>query len=185
MLIHAEEVSGKDCGFVAAGAAADFHHGVLAVVRVCGNEEELYLLLHFREFGLNLGNFVAGHFLEVLVFFIHEDVLGLRKFVHQPLVLKAGGNDGLKLLVVLVELDKFLHVGNNLRACQLLFQLLVFVLKAQDFFQQRVLCHSDCVLACKDNKNVRHGITRVWHFLFLPLWWRLTVWSIIVYEKVY
>ena len=143
VLVHAEQVAGKDGGFVAAGAAADFHHGILAVVGVGRNEEELDLLLHFGELGLNIGHFFAGHLLEVLVLFVHEDVLGLRQLVHQAFVFQPGGDDGLQLLVILVQLHELLHIGDNLRVGQLGFQLLVLVLKAQHFIQQCVLCHSN------------------------------------------
>ena len=141
MLVHAEEVSGKDCGLVAAGAAADFHHGVLAVIRICRDKEELDVLLYLREFGLYLRHFLTGHVLEVLVLLVHEYVFGLGKLVHQPLVLKAGGNDGLQLLVVLIQLHELFHVRDYFRVCKLLFQFLVFVLKAKHLLQEGILCH--------------------------------------------
>ena len=50
MLIHAEKVARKYGSFIAAGAASDFHQGVLAVVGIGRNQQELYILLHIRKF---------------------------------------------------------------------------------------------------------------------------------------
>ncbi len=50
--VHAQQVAGKNRRFVAARAAADFDDGVLAVLRVGRDEQQLDLLLQTGEFGL-------------------------------------------------------------------------------------------------------------------------------------
>ena len=135
MLVHAEEVAGEDRRLVAAGAAADLDHRVLAVVGIGRDEQETDLLLHLRNLGLDLGDLHAGHLPEFLVLLIDEDVLGGREVVHHFLVFLAGPDDRLQLLVILVELDIFLHVRHRLGAGELLLQGGELALQGQDFVE--------------------------------------------------
>ncbi len=77
MLVHAEQVAGEDRRLVAAGTATDFHHGVLGVVRIGRDEEELDVLLHVGKLGLDFVHFLTRHLPEVLVLLVHEDILRL------------------------------------------------------------------------------------------------------------
>ncbi len=102
MLIHTEQVAGKDGRLVASGTAADFHDGVLAVVGVGRNEEKLDLLLQGRHLRLQLGNLFTGHLAQLVVFLVQKYVLGRLKVVQQFLVLMPLGNNRFELLVIFV-----------------------------------------------------------------------------------
>ena len=141
MLVHAEEVACKDGSLVAAGTATYFHNGILAVVGIGRNEQELDILLHIGQFAFDFGDFLTGHVLQVRVALIHEHVLSGGQVFHGLLILETRLDDGLQLLVVLVELHVALHVAHYLGAGQLLLQRRELVLQRQHFFQQ-------CVLAC-------------------------------------
>ena len=143
VLVHPEQVAGEDGRLVTTGAATDFHHRVLGVVRIGRDEEELDVLLHLGELGLDLRDLVAGHLPQVLVLLVHEDILRLRELVQHAFVFEAGLDNRLQLLVVLVQLHELLHVGDDGRVGERLFQLPVFVLKAQHLLQQCVLCHGN------------------------------------------
>ena len=141
VLIHAEEVAGKDRRLVAAGTAADFHDGVLAVVGIGRDEQKFDVLLHVGQFAFDFGNLLAGHVLEVGIALVHEHVLRRGQVIHGLLVLKTGLDDRFQLLVVLVKLHVALHVAHYLGAGQLFLQGRELVLQRQHLFQQ-------CVLAC-------------------------------------
>ena len=129
MLVHAEQVARKNSRFVAAGAAADFHDGVLAVVGIGRDEQQLDFLLQRRHFGLKLRNLLARHLPEFIVFLVQEYILGRLNIVQQLLILVAFGDYGFQLLVILVELDIFLHVGHHGRIRQLVLDGFEFSLE--------------------------------------------------------
>ena len=135
MLIHPEKVSGEDCGFVAACAAADFHDGVLAVVRIRRDQEELDVRFHIRDLRLELGDLFAGHLAEVLILLVQEDVLRRCEVVQSLLVLQTGLNNGLQLLVILVQLDELFHVRHRFRTRELLLQGCEFLLEGEYLFK--------------------------------------------------
>ncbi len=67
--IHLAEVAGKDRGFVAAGAPADFEYCVFSVLGICRNQQKLYFLF---EPGHTFGGAVklfAGHLAHLLIVF--------------------------------------------------------------------------------------------------------------------
>ena len=49
LAVHAEKVAGKNCRFVAAGAATNFHNYVLVIFGVGRDEKELYLVFKFGD----------------------------------------------------------------------------------------------------------------------------------------
>ena len=130
--VHSEKVTGEDGGLVTTSAATDLDDGVLAVIRIGRDEENLDLLLHLRDLRLDLGDLSLRHVAKVLVLLVDHDVLGLCQLIDHLLVLKTGLDDRLQLLIVLVELDVFLHISDHLRISKLLLKRLVFVLESQD-----------------------------------------------------
>ena len=74
--------------------------------------------------------------LELVVFLVYENILGRSKFFHHFLIFQSGFDDRLKFLVVLVELDEFLHVGHYLGISELLLKLSVSFLKAENLLQK-------------------------------------------------
>ena len=142
LAVHAEQVAGEDGGFVAAGAAADLDHGILAVVGIGRDQQELDVLFHVRDLRFDVRDDLPGHFPQVLVFLVDQDILGGRQLIEQGLVFLSGFDDRLKFLVVLVELDVLLHVAHHLGIGELVLQFLELVLQAHHFFQQCILiCH--------------------------------------------
>ena len=49
LAVHAEKVAGKNCRFVAAGAATNFHNYVLVIFGVGRDEKKLYLVFKFGD----------------------------------------------------------------------------------------------------------------------------------------
>ena len=139
--IHPEQVACKDGSLVATGTAADLNDSILGVIRISRDEEYLYLFLELRQQWLYFSNLCTGHLPEVLILLIDQDILCLCEFLNLLLIVKSGLDDRLQLLVVLVELDVFLHVGDHRRIRKLSLQRIVFVLESQDLVYQSVLCH--------------------------------------------
>ena len=133
--IHPEQVAGKDCSLVAAGAAADFYHCVLGVVRIGRDEHKPDVLLHLRELGLNLVYLVTGHLTQLVVLLVEHYIFCGCKVIQHLLVLVAGLDDRLQLFVVLVQLDKLLHIRYHGGIGQLLLQGIELILKAEDFIK--------------------------------------------------
>ena len=120
--VHPEKVSREDGGLVTTCAAADLYNGVLAVIRISRNQENLDLLLHLRNLRLDLGDLGLRHVAKVLVLLVDHDVLGLGQLIDHLLVLKASLYDRFQLFIVLVELDVSLHVSDHLRVSKLLLK---------------------------------------------------------------
>ena len=59
--VHACQIGGEQCRFVAARAGADFNEGIAFVVRVLGQQEALKLVFELRQFGFGGGNFFLCH----------------------------------------------------------------------------------------------------------------------------
>ncbi len=59
--VHAEDLGGKERGFVAAGAGADFEDDVLFVVGVLGQQQHLDLFFEGGLARLERGNLFLGH----------------------------------------------------------------------------------------------------------------------------
>ena len=129
MLVHAEEVAREDRRLVAAGAAAYLDYGVLAVVGVGGDQQQLDLLLLGGHTGLDLGDLGPCHLPELIVLLVDEYVLGRSEVADHLLIFPAGLDDRLQLLVVLVQLHVALHVRHHLGARQLVLKLLELVLQ--------------------------------------------------------
>ncbi len=139
--VHAEEVAGKDGRLVAAGAAADLEDRVLAVLRVGRNQQQADLLLEGRKLLFQFGSLFLGHFAQILVLLVQENILGPGQVAEQLFVAGACLDDGLQLLVVLVELDVALHVGDHFRIGDLLRNGFVFLTQAFQLVEQGILCH--------------------------------------------
>ena len=88
--IHAEEVAGKEGGFVAACPAAYFEYGVAVVLRVGGHEQEFYLLFECRYPGLALVELLPGHFPHFGVAFAVEYFAGFIDVSQQAGIAFAG-----------------------------------------------------------------------------------------------
>ena len=134
VLVHTEEVSGKDCSLVAAGTAADFHHCVLAVIGIGGDEQELDILLYSRNRILDLGNLFAGHLLQFGIVLVHEDVLRGSEVLKFLLIIQTSLDDGFQFLVILVELDVLLHIRHHVGTGKLLLKRSELVLQRKYFF---------------------------------------------------
>ena len=135
MGIHTEKVAGKDGRLVAAGTAANFHDGVLGIVRIGGNQQQTDALLHFRQLRLNLGNLLPRHLLQLVILLIEQDILRRGKVRQHLLILQSRRDNRLQLLVILVQLDITLHILHHLRTRQLVLQRLELVLQRQHLLQ--------------------------------------------------
>ena len=133
--VHPEQVAGKDGGFVAARTAANLQDGVLAVLGIGRDEQDADFLFHLRQFLFKGGGFFLGHLTQVLVFLVQEDFFGVGQVADQFAVAVAGLNHRFQFLVVFVELDIFLHVGDHLGVAELGADTLVFRLDSVEFFE--------------------------------------------------
>ena len=129
MLIHTEKVSRKNSSFVSSGTSADFDNGILRIIRVSRNQKELDIFLHLRNLGFKLGNLFLCHLPEILILFVCQNILCGCYIVKCLLVLESGLDNRFEFLVILVELDIFLHIGHSLRAGELLLKILELVLQ--------------------------------------------------------
>ena len=70
--IHAEQISGKDVAFVAAGRAAHFQKSIVRIVRVFGDEEHFQLLQQLFLLRLQFLDLHPGHLPHFLVFLMQQ-----------------------------------------------------------------------------------------------------------------
>ena len=139
--VHAQQVAGEEGRLVASRAAAYLHDSVLLVLRVFGNEQQFDFLFEPVDGGFEFRHLLAGHFAQVFILFVGEDVLRLAQVVHRRAVPFARLDDGLQLLVLLVELHEFLHVAYHFGVGHLLPYLLEFQFQAVEPVQYVVVCH--------------------------------------------
>src|SRR5690606_13153778 len=84
VLVHAVEASGEQAGLVAARAGAALEHGGALVGRVLGHEQEAQGLLLGGQFGLDAGQLLAGHGLQLGVGTVERGLAPVLEVV-QPL----------------------------------------------------------------------------------------------------
>ena len=124
-LVHLEEVAREDAGLVAAHAGADLDDGVLLVIGVGRDEQDLDLVLESRDLGLVLGDVVLEHGLLVRIGGLVQHLLGGLDVVEGAQVL-AGLLDELGLAGVLLSQARvLLGVGRDGGVHELLLELLV------------------------------------------------------------
>ena len=139
--VHAQQVAGEQGGLVASRAAADLDDRVLAVLRIGGNQQQFDPFLERGELGLEFEHFGTGHFAQLVVFLRSEDLLRLGEMVQCRAVFLARFDYRLKLLILLVEGDEFLHVGNHFGIGHLLTDLLVLYLQPVETGKHRIFWH--------------------------------------------
>ena len=67
--VHTQQITGKQCSFLAAGAGLDFHNGVSRIIRITRNKRGAQLFFRARQFGFETLSFLgevgilAGHLL--------------------------------------------------------------------------------------------------------------------------
>ena len=115
--VHAEEVAGKDCRFVTTRAATNFEDGITAILRVGGDEQQLYLLFQFRLAGLAGIQLFACHFPHFLVCFVGDNFFGFFYAAQYLHVLFAGIHQVAQFFIFFGELDVTLLVRNHCRVC--------------------------------------------------------------------
>ena len=124
--VHPVELGREQRRLLAAGAAADLHDHVAAVVRVARQEEDLELLEQARLVGLEPGDLVAGHPVHLVVGIgrvaklARAGQLGPRRL--EP---AEGLDDRLEPRQLLAETADRRRVGRRLGACQLRLDLVV------------------------------------------------------------
>ena len=123
-LVHLIEVAGKDGGLVAAHARADLDDGVLLVVGVGRDEQELDVVLERGELGLVGGDVLLEHGLLVGVRLV-QHLLGGVDVVERPEVLAGLGHELGLAGVLLGEARVLLGVGDHGGVHELLLELLV------------------------------------------------------------
>ena len=128
--IHAKQVAGEQGRFVAAGSAADFDDGVLAVLRVGRDQQQLDLLFQPLEFRFQLGDLHARHFAQFVVLFGREDLFGFGEVVQRRPVFFAGFDHRLQFFILFVQRYEFFHIGDHFRIGHLLADLFVFDLQS-------------------------------------------------------
>ena len=141
---------GKQGAFLAADAAADLHNGILLVLRVLRYEQQLDLLLHLGDGGLQLRNLAARHLAHLVILVVNQHILRLGQIGQRRAVTLRSLDDGLQLLVLLVQLDELLDVGYNLRVGELLSHLLVFEFEAVEARKYRIVCHKRVISTVSD-----------------------------------
>ena len=145
--VHAQQVAGEEGCLVAARAAADLDDGVLFVLRILGDEQQFDLLLHAGNGRFEFGHLLAGHFAQVVVLLVGQNILGLPQVVDGRAVAVARFHDRFQLLVFLVELDEFLDVGDHFGVGDLLADLLEFDFQTVESVEYAVVCHKCCSVA--------------------------------------
>ena len=61
MGVHPKEIAGKERGFIATGAGANFDDGIARIRGVGRHEAELHFLFERGNFRLQTRNFLGGH----------------------------------------------------------------------------------------------------------------------------
>ena len=109
--VHAQQIGGKQGGFVAAGAGADFEEDVFAVVFVFGQQKFLQLGIQRFDFGFGGLDFFSG---EVFHFGVGQHVFSVSKVAFGLTILAVGFHYGGELGVLLIELAEAVDVGSGL-----------------------------------------------------------------------
>ena len=71
--IHAEEVAGEECSFVAAGSTTDFKDGVLGIFGIFGDEHKLDGFFELGNACFTMRHLFASHFFHLCIVLVHED----------------------------------------------------------------------------------------------------------------
>ena len=153
--VHAQQVAGEECGLVAARAAADLDDGVLRILRILRDEQQLDLLLHACEFGFEFRDHLAGHFAHLLVLVVGQRVLRLGEVGQRRAVALRGLDDRFELLVLLRQGDELLDVGDHFGVGELLPRLLVFEFQAVQPVENGIVCHKNIACACFSCKDTK------------------------------
>ena len=88
--VHAEQVTGKQCSLVTTRTATYFHYYVLVVLGVSRNQQQLYLLLQFRDALLACRHFLAQHSLHVRIILHGNHLLGILDILQASHIFLAG-----------------------------------------------------------------------------------------------
>ena len=111
LLVHAEQVAGKQSCLVAAGSGTNLHLYVLGILRILGHEGNLDFLFQLRLQSLIGRKLFTGHLFHVGVTFVSQNILGFGDGVETLHISLAGVHDVAKILVLFGQLDVSLLVG--------------------------------------------------------------------------
>ena len=113
--IHAEELRGKERGFIASGAGADFHDDALFVVGIFREEQEFQFALdHFLARGEFLF-FLLRHLLHLGVFRLEKHLVGAGQIFFNVFEFAVLGDDLAELGLLLGNLLETRGVRDDLR----------------------------------------------------------------------
>ena len=139
--VHAQQVAGEDRSLVATRTTTDLDDGVLRVLRILRDQEELDLLLEALDLGLELRDHLARHLAHLLIFVVCERILSLGQVGYRRAEAIRGLDNRFQLLVLLCELNELLHIGNHLGVGEFLADLLVLEFQTVQTNQNAVICH--------------------------------------------
>ena len=101
--VHAEEVACEEGSLVAARAAANLHHYILAVLGVLRQKHEFDLFLQRRNLRLQFVYLCPRHLFEFGVLLVVEQLLRLLEVLQRGFVSFSRGEHALQIVVVAIE----------------------------------------------------------------------------------
>ena len=125
--IHAEQVCRKECRFVTACTAADFHNNVFLVIRVFGDQQNGDFFLQFFQTFFVFRQFFLHQFPEIVVQFIFQKLQLLRNGCFHFFVFPICLHDGCHIAVFLHQFPPLALIGNDIRVVDLICQIHIFL----------------------------------------------------------
>ena len=139
--VHPIEVAGKECGLVAARAAANLDDGVLSVLRIGRYEHELDLLLQGGQTLLTGRDLFAGHLLEVRIVVVHDDASRFVEVGQQLFVVAFCGQQFLEAFVFFGQPHEAVAISDDLGVSDQRRHLLETRRKAVELLKDGVSVH--------------------------------------------
>ncbi len=139
--IHAQQVAGEYGSLVAARTASNLDDGILRILRVFGNQQQLNFLFEPPDFGLQLGNHLTRHLTHFLVLIVHERVFRLGEVGECRTVTLRRFDDGFELLELFRQLNELFDICNDFGVGQFLTGLLVLEFQPVQTGQYGIIRH--------------------------------------------
>ncbi len=113
--IHLEQVAGKQCRFITSGSSTDLDYGILAVLWVCGNKQQFYLLLNFRDSRRGRIDLLFGKRPQFIITLRFKHLPRFFHIAQQISIATCSGNQTFKVLILLGQTHIAAHIGDHRR----------------------------------------------------------------------
>ncbi len=134
--IHAEKIARKQAGLIASRPCTDFKDRIFTVFRIRGHQQQFDLLFLFRDPHFTLLDLLTGHLPDSRIGLLCQHLLARFNIVEQIPVFFKHPHQGFQPPVLLVKLNKTLHIADHGRISDLLSHFLKAVFDRYKFFCQ-------------------------------------------------